>query len=165
MILSTHAVIGAAFATLMPSHPVAAFAGGFASHFVIDSIPHWDYSLKSISTGLGARNDLSVNSARVHDLALIGADALAGLIIAIGIFGTEASLVAVLAGAMGAILPDPLQFVYSVYPGEPLATLQRFHIWIHSKRKLDWPLGVSSQIGFACAVVGFAIALRSGTSL
>jgi hypothetical protein len=39
MILTTHAVVGAALASFVPSHPVTAFAMGFASHFVLDAIP------------------------------------------------------------------------------------------------------------------------------
>jgi hypothetical protein len=43
MILSTHAVVGGAIASLMPSHPVLAFVVGVASHYAIDAIPHVDY--------------------------------------------------------------------------------------------------------------------------
>ncbi|TYO64620.1 hypothetical protein FXV83_20695 [Bradyrhizobium hipponense] len=160
MILSTHAILGAAVASALPSHPVVAFVAGFASHFAIDAIPHWDYPLKSISLGLAARNDGRLTADRLRDFAVIGFDALAGLFLAIAIFGTEANWVAVVAGAVGGMLPDPLQFVHTLSPGEPLATLQRFHSWIHSKRKLTWPLGVSSQIAFASAVAGTAIVLQ-----
>jgi hypothetical protein len=62
--------------------------------------------------------------------------------------------VGVLAGPIGGILPDPLKFAYTLHPREPLAALERFHNWIHSKRKLDWPFGVSSQIAFVSAVIG-----------
>jgi hypothetical protein len=144
----------------MPSHPIAAFVAGVASHFAIDSIPHWDYPLKSISLGRGARNDGLLTAARIRDLVAIGFDAFAGLVLAIGIFGSGPNLVAVLAGAIGGMIPDPLQFAYTLYPREPLATFQRFHGWVHSKRKLDWPLGVSSQVTFAAAVIGAAIAVR-----
>ena len=111
MILSTHAVVGAALATLMPSHPVAAVVAGFASHFVIDSIPHWDYRLRSISLKADARNIWRITAA-LRDLAVIGFDAFAGLVLAVGIFGTKANMVAVLAGAVGGMLPDPLKLVY-----------------------------------------------------
>jgi hypothetical protein len=154
MILSTHAVVGGALASLSPSHPVAAFAVGFASHFVIDAIPHWDYPLRSISVAPGARNQVRLTSALARDLALIGFDAIVGLALAIGIFATPATIVAILAGAVGAMLPDPLQFVHTLYPHEPLASLQRFHRWIHTKRQLHWPIGVSSQMAFVAAVVG-----------
>jgi hypothetical protein len=160
MILSTHAVVGAALASLMPSHPVAAFVAGFASHFVIDAIPHWDYPLRSISLAPGARNNVRMTAPRIRDLAVIGFDGVAGLVLAIAIFGTQANWVAVLAGIVGGILPDPLKFLYTLYPCEPLATLDRFHSWIHSDRKLDWPVGVSSQIAFASAVAGAAIVAR-----
>jgi hypothetical protein len=160
MILSTHAVVGAALASLMPSHPFAAFVTGFASHFAIDAIPHWDYPLRSISVAQGAQNDRRLTPALLGDLAVIGFDAFAGLALAIVVFGAPSTLVVILAGAVGAMLPDPFQFVHAHYPYEPLASLQRFHRWIHTKRRLDWPIGVSSQIAFATAAAGAAIAAR-----
>jgi hypothetical protein len=51
-----------------------------------------------------------------------------------------------------------LQFVHTLYPREPLKSLQRFHGWIHSKKKLSWPIGVSSQVVFAVVVSGIVIA-------
>jgi hypothetical protein len=43
MILTTHAIVGGALASFLPSHPVAAFVAGFASHFDSDAIPRVDY--------------------------------------------------------------------------------------------------------------------------
>lgn len=57
------------------------------------------------------------------------------------------------------MLPDPLQFAHSLFPREPLNPPQRFHGWIHSKQKLAWRWGVSSQVVFATAVSGLAGAL------
>jgi hypothetical protein len=62
-------------------------------------------------------------------------------------------------GAVAGMLPDPLQFVQSLCPREPLNSLQRFHGWIHSKRKLAWRIGVSSQLAFVAAVAGTVVAL------
>ena len=153
MILSTHAVVGGAIASLFPSHPILAAAAGFASHFAIDAIPHWDYSLRSISLGKGANNRrLRLNRALMIDLITIVVDACAGLALAIWLFGTPASTWVIALGAIAAMAPDPLQFVHSINPREPLVTLQRFHGWIHSKRRLAWKLGVSSQLAFAAAV-------------
>jgi hypothetical protein len=161
MILSTHAVVGGAIASLFPSHPIFAAAAAFASHFAIDAIPHWDYPLRSIAVGRGADNRrLHLNRAVLIDLAIIGADACAGLALALWLFATPASTWVVAICAVAGMLPDPLQFVHSVYPYEPLKTLQRFHGWIHSKRKLAWKLGFSSQIAFATAVSALASALR-----
>jgi len=61
--------------------------------------------------------------------------------------------------ARAAMVPDPLQVVHALYPREPLKSLQRFHQWIHAKRKLSWPLGASSQAIFAAVVSGIAIVL------
>jgi hypothetical protein len=48
-ILSTHAIVGAAIASFLPSHPTTAFVLGFGSHFVLDAIPHWDCPIRSAS--------------------------------------------------------------------------------------------------------------------
>jgi hypothetical protein len=97
----------------------------------------------------------------LRDVALIGFDACAGLALAVGLFATlPATMAVIVLSAVAAMLPDPLQFVHSLHPHEPLATLQRFHGWIHTKRQLDWPIGVSSQILFAAAVVGVTEALH-----
>jgi hypothetical protein len=153
MILSTHAVVVGAIASLVPSDPILAAVVGFASHFAIDAIPHWDYPLRLISVGKGAGNRrLRLNQAVIIDLISIGVDACAGIALAIWLFATPASTWVIALGATAAILPDPLQFVHSVHPQEPLVTLQRFHERVHSKRKLAWKLGVSSQIPFAAVL-------------
>jgi hypothetical protein len=160
MILTTHAIVGGALAGLFPTNPIAAIAVGFASHFAIDAIPHWDYPLQSISVAPGHRNQLKLEKSILQDVALIAFDACAGLALAVGLLATPASLLVITLGALAAMLPDPLQFVHSLHPHEPLATLQRFHRLIHTKRKLDWPIGVSSQMAFAAAVTCAALMLR-----
>jgi len=160
MILSTHAIVGGAIASLFPSHPVAVAAAGFASHFAIDAIPHWDYPLRSISLGPGSRNEFRLDRARLRDLTLIGFDAFAGMALAVYLFATPATVTVILLGAFAAMLPDPLQFVHNLSPRGPLNWLQRFHLWIHTDRKLDWQIGVSSQIAFAMAVIGVVAELR-----
>jgi hypothetical protein len=161
MILSTHAVVGGAIASLLPSHPIFAVLAAFASHFVIDAIPHWDYSLRSIAIGRCANNrGLRLSRGVLIDLTKIAFDACAGLVLALWLFATLASVWVVGLAACAAMLPDPLQFVHSLSPREPLKTLQRFHSWIHSKRKLAWGFGVSSQIAFASAVSALAVAMN-----
>jgi hypothetical protein len=160
MILGTHAIVGGAIGSLLPSHPVLAALAGFASHFAIDAIPHWDYPLQSIAVGKGADNRrLNPDRRLMLDLIFIGADACAGLAFAIWLFATPATTAVVAIGAVAGMLPDPLQFVQSLYQREPLNSLQRFHGWIHSKRKLAWRVGVSSQLAFVAAVAGTVVAL------
>jgi len=160
MILSTHAIVGGAIASVFPSHPFTAVAAAFASHFAIDAIPHWDYPLRSITSGPKARNNLRLGGARLRDVSLIGFDALAGVALAVYFFATSATVALVSLGALAAMLPDPLQFVHSLYPRGPLNLLQRFHSWMHTNCTLDWPIGISSQIAFASAVIGITAGLR-----
>ena len=146
MILSTHAIVGGAIASLFPSHPVLVALAGFASHFAIDAIPHWDYPLRSISVGRKVDNrGLKINVLLVRDLSLIGADACFGLAIAL-LFAMAGTVWVIALGAVAGMLPDPMQFVHSLYPRGPLKSLQRFHGWMHSKRKLAWRIGVASQV-------------------
>jgi hypothetical protein len=147
MILCTHAVVGAALASFVPSHPAAAFAIGFASHFVLDAIPHWDYSIKSRSINPMIGAPIVFDSALLQDAVTIGFDGLVGIIVALLLFGSSASQWAILLGAIGAMLPDPLQFVHARLPREPLRTLQRFHRWAHSDKKINsLILGIGTQL-------------------
>src|ERR1700745_2148453 len=157
MILSTHAIVGGALASLFPSHPALVVAAGFPSHFAIDAIPHWDYKLRAISVAPGARNQPQPAGPLLYDLGLIGFDACAGLGLALLLFATRTTAIAIALGAIAAMLPDPLQFVHSLYPREPLKSLQSFHRWIHTQRQLSWPIGVSSQALFATLVATAAL--------
>ena len=154
MILSTHAVVGGAIASLMPGHPAVAFVVGVANHFAIDAIPHVDYPLYSITVRRSAPSVLTLNWLLVQDLSLIALDASLGLAIVLWLYASPGAAAAVLAGALGAMLPDPLRVLHKLYPREPLRSLQRFHGWMHTKRRLSWPLGVSSQLSFVALVVG-----------
>ena len=153
MILSAHAIVGGTIASLMPGHPVLCFFVGAASHFAIDAIPHVDYPLHSISVRRSSPRALTLNWLLVQDLGLITLDACVGLAIVLWLYASPGATTAVVAGALGAMLPDPLQLLQKLYPREPLKSLQRFHSWIHTKRRLKWPLGVSSQLSFVALVV------------
>jgi hypothetical protein len=154
MILSTHAVVGGAIASFMPSHPVLAFVIGIANHFAIDAIPHADYPLYSITVKRSAPSALTFNWLLVQDLGRITLDACVGLVIVIWLYAAPGATTAVLAGALGAILPDPLQLLQKLYPREPLRSLQRFHGWMYTKRRLRWQLAVTSQLSFVALVIG-----------
>jgi hypothetical protein len=161
VILSTHAVVGAALATLIPDHPALAFISGVASHFAIDAIPHWDYPLRSISVAPGSRSAFTLNRSLFRDFGLIILDACLGLAVSLWLYAAPASAGAVMLGALGGMLPDLLQLAHKLYPREPLRTLQRFHVWIHSTRKLEGPIGVISQLLFVVLVIAGFASLRA----
>lgn len=151
MILSTHIVVGSAVASFLPSHPLIGFTMAFVSHFLLDAIPHWDYKLKSrVSSDENPLDaDLVINRYFIIDLFCIGIDILIGLILAIFVLGGagQLSASAIVAGALGGTLPDVLQFAYMKIRREPLISLQKFHLWIHAKKRIYDPLsGIIWQI-------------------
>jgi hypothetical protein len=162
MILTTHAVVGAALASFLPSHPATAFAVGFASHFVLDAIPHVDYPIKSRSADPKFGASMVFDRALLQDAVTIGSDGLLGIIFSLVLFSSSANFWAVLMGAIGAMLPDPLQFAYTRLPYGPLRILQRFHLWAHSKKKMDSVLGINTQAAFVALVVGLTGAIHRG---
>lgn len=164
MILSTHALVGAALANMFPSHPGAAFAVGFASHFALDAIPHADYPIRSASLNpkIGAR--LRLDRALLQDAITIGADGMLGLVFAFLFFASAENQWTILLGAFGAMLPDALQFLYLRFPREPLRTLQRFHRWVHTGVEIKdrVVLAVASQALLVVAFCAMSVAAHGG---
>jgi hypothetical protein len=78
MILSTHAIVGASIESLIPNHPMLAFASGMASHFVNICDSPWDYPLRSISLKLGVHPAMIPDFSSFRDLGLITLDACVG---------------------------------------------------------------------------------------
>ena len=162
MILSTHAVVGAAIASFLPSHPIAAFVLGFASHFILDAIPHWDYRIKSTSVNPNIGEPMIFDRALLQDALTIGSDALLGIVAALFLFASAESLWAILLGSFGAMLPDPLQFAHVRLPRAPLRTLQLFHRWMHTDRQIGPVLGICSQLALVASIVAVATAAHRG---
>jgi len=145
MILVTHAVVGAGLSTVARANPVFAFGIGFISHFILDAIPHWDYPLQS-STKTQDSNpldaDFIIGKAFYRDITKIGVDFLAGILLSYLFFAYGSSLHSfvrsgVLWGAVGSMTPDFLQFVYTKVRKEPLISLQKFHIFMHTEKRLS----------------------------
>jgi hypothetical protein len=163
MILTTHAVVGAGLASFVPEHPAVAFVVGFGSHFILDAIPHVDYPIRSRSINPRIGAPMAFDRALLQDILTIGFDGLFGVVAALFLFSSTTNFWAILLGAVGAMLPDPLQFAFTRWPHEPLRTLQRFHLWAHSKKKIDSAVfGASTQAAFVALVVGLTVAIHRG---
>ena len=160
MILSTHAVVGAAIASFLPSHPAAAFVLGFASHFALDAVPHWDYPIHSPSVDPKIGAPLKFDRALLRDAVTIGSDGLFGLIAALFLFASPQTQGVILLGALGAMLPDALQFVHARFPYEPLRTLQRFHRRMHTDKEIKQHvvLRIGSQVLLVAVIVAGTLA-------
>ncbi|MBS3903144.1 MAG: hypothetical protein KGZ30_02075 [Anaplasmataceae bacterium] len=158
MILVTHGIIGAAAGSFFSFNPILAFIAGFVSHFAADTIPHWHYHLKSfVKNKYALKRDIVFSRNSGIDIIKLGLDGLSSIILPVLFFWPVLpfSLDIILLGAIGGILPDALQFVYMKTKKEPLTTLQRFHLGIHSRIRLDdKPLiGITSQALIALITV------------
>lgn len=141
MTLTTHAVIGAVIVSKFPNHPVLGFFLAFGSHFILDAIPHWDYPMRSYKEDAADKLNSRMPIGRDFylDLFRVGGDFFIGLFVSLIIFSSLGHISTwwlTLVGVAGGVAPDFLQFLYWEIRKEPLTTLQRFHIWIHTKNKM-----------------------------
>jgi hypothetical protein len=158
MTLTTHALAGVVAASFFPDKPILAFVAGFASHFAIDSLPHYDYSeyLPSFVRDENSplNNVMQRGAYFWRDMAIIALDALIGFVlvfVAARILGLSYEYALIGAGA--GLYPDFLQFVYfnvrnTAY--EPVVLeLQKFHRYVQDgKNRIwwGWRKGFASQI-------------------
>ncbi len=152
MTLATHMVTGATAAAVFSSHPVEAFFIGWASHYVFDAIPHWDYSLASFSSDSEKPLDTKVTFNRFLflDIGKVLLDVLIGALVVyfLSVGVNTFTLTILFFGAIGGVVPDFLQFLYGFIKIPILRSFQQFHNFTHSKKKLDHrPLiGITSQV-------------------
>jgi len=101
---------------------------------------------------------MKFDAALFRDMIVIGGDAVLGIFFALLFFARPHHTLSVIVGALAGILPDALQFAYARLKREPLVSLQRFHLWIHTKKRFEHSifLGVSTQLVFVFAVVFFS---------
>jgi hypothetical protein len=164
MTLTTHAVAGALIGAIASQNLAFVAVAAFASHFLLDSIPHWDYALASSERDSDnpLKDDIKASGKTFFiDLSKIAFDAILGVAIAVVLFysGPTTVLIGAVVGAIFAILPDPLQFAYMKIRREPLISLQKFHLFMHADADLnDKPfLGVGFQVAL---IVIFALVSR-----
>ena len=109
MILAPHILLGAAIGSKI-SNPLAVFALGFASHYFLDALPHYDYEVP----GLKAKE---VNYKKIlTDLTKVATDASCGLALALILIWHSPYLTNALIGMFGAVLPDALLYLSWHYP-------------------------------------------------
>ncbi len=160
MTLTTHAIVGAAVASVIPSHPVIGFIGGFASHFAIDSIPHWaegEILLRSVDRPkTPASRTVRASKDLAHDFVVVGLDSLLGFLAAAailwGLFG--APLYIVLLGAFAGQLPDGLQFLYFIFKPRFMVPLQTFHERIQEEHTNIAYLGIEAGLILVVLALG-----------
>ncbi len=165
MILSVHAIFGAAVASVVPNHPVEAFCLGFLSHLALDTIPHRDYDLISLDFDptRPALKEVSNKLNLMRDFSLVSLDAAVGLCLAFVFFFNPAHPKIFLLGAVGALLPDFLTFVFLLFKYQSFRLFYNFHIGIiHSKiiLKLNQVTGVILQFCTIAVFIAIIFGIR-----
>ena len=147
MLVTTHVLSGAVIGALAPDLP-AALTRGFASHFVLDAIPHW-----------GCEPDEMLRVA-VPD-GLIGLVAIA----AVGKLAEPSRRVSVLTGVFGACLPDIDKPSHLFFGRSPFPSwFDWFHQVIQHERPHRWKREVSVAAGMAVLAVTVLREQRGTTS-
>lgn len=161
MTLTTHAIVGAAVASLVPAYPVAGFVLAFGSHFALDSIPHWAEGPALLRSLVKEQNNPMTRRVTggwnlVHDLLVVGGDSLLGFAGAVLIlfYLFHAPLYIVLLGAFAGQLPDGLQFVYFTLQPGFMRGLERFHIRIQTEHENIAYLGIEAGIILSVVALG-----------
>src|ERR1700733_12631073 len=96
--LTTHAIVGAAIASAIPTYPSLAIAAAFVSHFLLDAIPHWDYPILSDSVNPNVAAAMKYDRALLADMLRIGTDAMLGIALALLFLAREGDFALVLCG-------------------------------------------------------------------
>lgn len=164
MVLGAHAIIGGAVASATGFDPSLSLVAGWASHYLCDYFPHWDYKLRSAKVDLAnpLNNDLVLGRDFCFDLVKLFSDVLLGLALVLIFFVNLAkpeNLPAVMAGAIGGLLPDLFQFVYMKLRREPFTTMQKIHNRVHSPSK---KLKEKPLLGFLFQLAIVAVAFLIG---
>lgn len=115
----------------LPIPPVAAFGVGLVSHYLLDMIPHGD-NLRRFKP---PKQDESItDNPDYSSLQVEGAIDIwttVGVIAAVGLFGTIKQPWTFLPVIMGAVLPDFIMGINSVWKTKYIHYHQIFHYWVH----------------------------------
>lgn len=143
MILSSHIIVASAVTAPLLARPLNfanaffIFFISFASHFLIDMIPHWDYKMFLFPREDGEISFFYKKYFLLKDLLKNFLDGAMGLFGAILIIGFPADFMDFLAFGLivfGSVLPDALEASFIIKKWRFLEPLHKFHNAIHGRR-------------------------------
>ncbi len=157
MFITTHATVGALVGAIIPN-PYLAFVVGFASHFLLDMIPHGDeHMLDGYKSGQKVR----------RAIAYVTIDSIIAVyVILLLLSNAPAHLhLSVKWGIIGSILPDLLVGVFEITKTK---LLRKFTVWHHKNhhrligkyrhgRDIPFRWGVTYQILAALVLIKIAL--------
>ncbi len=126
MILFCHILVGAAIAVKLDM-PCLSFLLAFLSHYVLDCLPHWEYSIYSISSKQW-RNTGKEFLKGIIDFSL-------GMLL---VFALVKNQPIIFIAALFAVLPDGLTLLNLLFPNKFLTALSKFHKKTHWFKKFPF---------------------------
>ena len=133
MILTPHAIVGAALANIFPNDPALGFGLAFLSHYALDMLPHTDYSINNfLEKETKTVKSVFKNAGAALHLLFITFDFILAIVLCILFFvRDERALLLTLVGIIGGLLPDLFQFLYYKYKNQPWIFFQKIHDKFH----------------------------------
>ena len=129
MILTPHILIGAAIGAHSPNG-LTAFVLGIGSHYLLDSIAHWDY-IDTLSDIRKPRNRKKIFY-----------DSLVSALVLILLIYFKSSIILILIGAFAAVLPDGIELINFIFNISFLKPISNLHLnKIHNKKILTFKEG------------------------
>lgn len=138
MIFTPHLVIGAVIGSKTHNLGLIIILG-ILSHFILDKLPHWDYSNSGISNFRETKNF----KALITDLIKIAIDGMVGVLIIVpliwhtGLFSDFKNIVSILLGMFFSTLPDIfLFFGFILFSKKTMEKTMDFHVrFLHCKKE------------------------------
>jgi hypothetical protein len=150
-------LVGAAIAASTPN-PLLGMLFAFLSHFVLDRIPHWEYSVEPLKQikKRGAKYCLPI-------FRRVSLDIILGLIVltvAAGLSRNDVSYAIYIFGGGFGILADGLSFLLYLAPKNViiLKLLKSFHA-LHQRIHFNKKTGPPMRIGLATQAIAVLLAL------
>ncbi len=155
MFISTHVAAGALIGHVFQDQYAAIFALSFASHFLLDVIPHGDRNHVE-DYWLGERKNLKAAYRHVFS------DAAVAIILTSTLLGFVVSDRASVAwGIIGSVAPDAIVGLSEVWANTFLKKFTKFHFKIHNAFIHRWlirPLpGALAQVTLTALMLHFAV--------
>lgn len=158
MLLAPHILVGAAIAASTPN-PLLGLLFAFLSHFLLDRVPHWEYSIEPLKQikAKGIKYCMPI----LRRVALdIGAGVIV-LIIAVTMSGENIPFAAWALGGFFGVLPDGLSFLHFIRKkGGPISKILKFIFILHQKIHFDKKTGLPPlRIGLSTQAITVLLAL------
>lgn len=145
MLVSSHALIGASLAQLVPN-PLFGYPLALGFHFLADLIPHWDFRTRY------------TQRSKLNTVFTCLADAAIGFWLGFIIFKTTVPLTYLFPMMFVAQLPDWLEGPYHIFGWNfpPFSSIKKLQSRLH--RKLGLPWGLIWQVLIVVLIVTYALA-------